>query len=78
MTRARGGVLAAAVLGAAAAFVALAQDRAAAPSPAPPAPVADAGAGAGAGAGACNSCTARHKDRQRLQGRLAPAARAAE
>ena len=76
MTRAREGVLAAAVLGAAAAFVALAQDRAAAPSPAPPAPVADAGAGAGAGA--CNSCTARHKDRQRLQGRLAPAARAAE
>jgi hypothetical protein len=74
MTRARGGVLAAAVLGAAAAFVALAQDRAAAPSPAPPAPVADAGAGAGA----CNSCTARHKDRQRLQGRLAPATRAAE
>jgi len=74
MTRAREGVLAAAVLGAAAAFVALAQDRAAAPSPAPPAPVADAGAGAGA----CNSCTARHKDRQRLQGRLAPAARAAE
>ena len=72
MTRAREGVLAAAVLGAAAAFVALAQDRAAAPSPAPPAPVADAGAGA------CNSCTARHKDRQRLQGRLAPAARAAE